>query len=262
MEEYVGHGIGTEMHMDPQVPNVGPPGRGPRLVAGMALAVEPMATLGRRQTRLLADHWTVVTADGSRAAHFEHTVALTEAGPMGADRPGRRGQRLAALGAPCGVADPGARRARRPAAFPSTPAGAVRSSSGPFAACSRVPAAGRHTSGVRLGPGPGRGPELEPSLEAVRPTPTTTPTDHARRHDLETTEFMAKKDGVLELEGTVVESLPNAMFRVELENGHKVLAHISGKMRQHYIRILPEDRVVVELSPYDLSRGRIVYRYK
>ena len=73
---------------------------------------------------------------------------------------------------------------------------------------------------------------------------------------------MAKKDGVLELEGTVVESLPNAMFRVELENGHKVLAHISGKMRMHYIRILPGDRVQVELTPYDLSRGRITYRYK
>ena len=61
---------------------------------------------------------------------------------------------------------------------------------------------------------------------------------------------------------TIVEALPNAMFRVELTNGHKVLAHISGKMRQHYIRILPEDRVVVELSPYDLSRGRIVLRYR
>jgi translation initiation factor IF-1 len=73
---------------------------------------------------------------------------------------------------------------------------------------------------------------------------------------------MAKKEGAIEIEGTVVESLPNAMFRVELTNGHKVLAHISGKMRQHYIRILPEDRVVVELSPYDLNRGRIVYRYK
>jgi translation initiation factor IF-1 len=60
---------------------------------------------------------------------------------------------------------------------------------------------------------------------------------------------MAKKDGVIEIEGTIVEALPNAMFRVELTNGHKVLAHISGKMRQHYIRILPEDRVVVELSP-------------
>ncbi len=75
-------------------------------------------------------------------------------------------------------------------------------------------------------------------------------------------EAMAKKDGVIEIEGSVVEALPNAMFRVELTNGHKVLAHISGKMRQHYIRILPEDRVIVELSPYDLTRGRIVYRYK
>ena len=75
-------------------------------------------------------------------------------------------------------------------------------------------------------------------------------------------EDMPKKEGVIEIEGTVVEALPNAMFRVELTNGHKVLAHISGKMRQHYIRILPEDRVVVELSPYDLTRGRIVYRYK
>ena len=75
-------------------------------------------------------------------------------------------------------------------------------------------------------------------------------------------EDMAKKDGAIEVEGRVVEPLPNAMFRIELENGHKVLAHISGKMRQHYIRILPEDRVVVELSPYDLARGRIVYRYK
>jgi translation initiation factor IF-1 len=81
-------------------------------------------------------------------------------------------------------------------------------------------------------------------------------------NDCRTTEDMAKKDGAIEVEGRVVEPLPNAMFRIELENGHKVLAHISGKMRQHYIRILPEDRVVVELSPYDLSRGRIVYRYK
>ena len=73
---------------------------------------------------------------------------------------------------------------------------------------------------------------------------------------------MAKKEGALELEGTVVEALPNAMFRVELKNGHRVLATISGKMRQHYIRILTSDRVVVELSPYDLTRGRIVYRHK
>ncbi len=73
---------------------------------------------------------------------------------------------------------------------------------------------------------------------------------------------MAKKEGSLEVEGTVLEPLPNAMFRVELDNGHKILAHISGKMRMHYIRILPGDRVVVEISPYDLTRGRIVYRYK
>ena len=64
------------------------------------------------------------------------------------------------------------------------------------------------------------------------------------------------------LEGTILESLPNAMFRVELDNGHKVLAHISGKMRMHYIRILPGDRVRLELSPYDLTRGRVVYRFK
>jgi translation initiation factor IF-1 len=83
----------------------------------------------------------------------------------------------------------------------------------------------------------------------------------ARRNTTEV-EDMGKKDGAIELEGTITESLPNAMFRVELDNGHKVLAHISGKMRMHYIRILPDDRVVVELSPYDLTRGRIVYRYK
>jgi translation initiation factor IF-1 len=70
------------------------------------------------------------------------------------------------------------------------------------------------------------------------------------------------KEDAIVLEGTVIEPLPNAMFRVELENGHKVLAHISGKMRMHYIRILPGDRVQVELTPYDLTRGRITYRYK
>ena len=72
---------------------------------------------------------------------------------------------------------------------------------------------------------------------------------------------MAKEQGI-QVEGTVVEPLPNASFRVELENGHKVLAHISGKMRMNFIKILPGDRVKVELSPYDLSKGRIVYRYK
>jgi translation initiation factor IF-1 len=72
---------------------------------------------------------------------------------------------------------------------------------------------------------------------------------------------MSKGDAI-QLEGKVLETLPNAMFRVELENGYKILAHISGKMRMHYIRILPGDRVTVEVSPYDLTRGRIIYRAK
>ncbi|ABZ94395.1 translation initiation factor IF-1 [Leptospira biflexa] len=72
---------------------------------------------------------------------------------------------------------------------------------------------------------------------------------------------MAKEEAIT-IDGTVLEPLPNAMFRVELENGHKVLAHISGKMRMHYIRILPGDKVTVELSPYDLTKGRITYRKK
>lgn len=73
---------------------------------------------------------------------------------------------------------------------------------------------------------------------------------------------MTKKEDAIEVEGTVVEALPNAMFRVELPNGHKILAHVSGKIRMHFIRILPGDKVAVELSPYDLTRGRIKYRYK
>ena len=70
------------------------------------------------------------------------------------------------------------------------------------------------------------------------------------------------KEEAIEVEGTIIEPLPNAMFRVELDNGHKVLAHISGKMRMHFIKILPGDRVTIELSPYDLTRGRITYRAK
>jgi translation initiation factor IF-1 len=72
---------------------------------------------------------------------------------------------------------------------------------------------------------------------------------------------MAKKEAI-EVEGTVAETLPNAMFRVNLPNGHQVLAHVSGKIRMHFIKILPGDRVMVELSPYDLTRGRIIYRFK
>lgn len=70
------------------------------------------------------------------------------------------------------------------------------------------------------------------------------------------------KQGLIKQDGTIIEALSNAMFRVELENGHEIIAHISGKMRMHYIRILPGDKVSVEMSPYDLSRGRITYRYK
>ena len=103
---------------------------------------------------------------------------------------------------------------------------------------------------------PGRvdGPNFRLLGEPCRP-----PLDHSLQEE----KFLAKpKEDAIVLEGTVIEPLPNAMFRVELENGHKVLAHISGKMRMHYIRILPGDRVQVELTPYDLQRGRITYRYK
>lgn len=72
---------------------------------------------------------------------------------------------------------------------------------------------------------------------------------------------MSKED-VIEVEGTVVEALPNAVFRVELQNGHKILAHISGKLRTHFIKILPGDKVTIEMSPYDLTKGRITWRYK
>jgi methionyl aminopeptidase len=81
IREYTGHGIGTEMHMDPAVRNYGPPGQGPRLLEGMALAIEPMITRGGRAVAELEDGWTVVSVDGSRAAHFEHTVAVTDNGP-------------------------------------------------------------------------------------------------------------------------------------------------------------------------------------
>ena len=81
VRDYVGHGIGTAMHEEPEVPNFGPAGRGMRLRAGLVLAIEPMVTAGRPTSRTLDDGWTVVTVDGSRAAHFEHTVAITDDGP-------------------------------------------------------------------------------------------------------------------------------------------------------------------------------------
>ena len=82
VKEFVGHGIGKQMHEDPQVPNFGPKGKGPRLKAGMVLAIEPMINAGRAEVRVLADGWTAVTVDGSYSAHFEHTVAITKDGPQ------------------------------------------------------------------------------------------------------------------------------------------------------------------------------------
>jgi methionyl aminopeptidase len=102
LEDYVGHGIGSEMHMPPNVPNVGRPGRGPKLVPGLALAVEPMVTLGTQETEVLADDWTVVTADGSRAAHFEHTFTLTPDGAWVLTALDGGQERLTALGVPFG----------------------------------------------------------------------------------------------------------------------------------------------------------------
>ena len=125
VEDYVGHGIGSQMHMDPPVPNYGRPGRGPLLVEGMALAVEPMLVLGDPQTRLLADDWTVVTEDGSRAAHFEHTVAITADGPWVLTAPDGGASGLAAARAgraatPAAKSRAGQARAHAPAAAGAT----------------------------------------------------------------------------------------------------------------------------------------------
>jgi methionyl aminopeptidase len=117
VEEYTGHGIGTLMHMDPPVPNYGRPGRGPVLTEGMALAVEPMLVLGQPETLLLDDDWTVVTADGSWAAHFEHTVAITADGPW------------VLTAADGGAGRLGAGRGGQPSTRP-VPAGARRSAGG------------------------------------------------------------------------------------------------------------------------------------
>ncbi len=113
------------------------------------------------------------------------------------------------------------------------------------------PRARRHRVFLRLRAG-------SPASESCRVDRGVHPFAHARGSS---TLAKPKEDAIV-LEGTVLESLPNAMFKVELENGHEVLAHISGKMRMHYIRILPGDRVQVELTPYDLSRGRITFRYR
>jgi translation initiation factor IF-1 len=108
----------------------------------------------------------------------------------------------------------------------------------------------------------GRGPR---PASATIGSPPLAPRPAARvdeKTSFEESHLPKPKEDAIVLEGTVVEPLPNAMFRVELENGHKVLAHSSGKMRMHRIRILPGDKVQVEITPYDLTRGRITYRYK
>ena len=102
LEDYTGHGIGTEMHMAPNVPNFGRPGKGPTLVEGLALAVEPMVTLGSKETDLLEDDWTVATVDGSMAAHFEHTFTLTPEGTWVLTAVDGGAARLAELGVPFG----------------------------------------------------------------------------------------------------------------------------------------------------------------
>jgi translation initiation factor IF-1 len=98
--------------------------------------------------------------------------------------------------------------------------------------------------------------------QRVVPDAGSAPAERTRTTTIEEIHLPKPKEDAIVLEGTVVEPLPNAMFRVELENGHKVLAHSSGKMRMHRIRILPGDKVQVEITPYDLQRGRITYRYK
>ena len=102
LEDYTGHGIGTAMHLDPNLPNVGKPGRGPRLVQGLALAVEPMVTLGTKETDVLEDDWTVVTTDGSWAAHSENTFVLTDSGAWVLTALDGGEERLRALGVPFG----------------------------------------------------------------------------------------------------------------------------------------------------------------
>src|SRR5660398_201809 len=200
----VGHGIGTSMHEDPQVPNFGKLGQGPRLNEGVVLAIEPMVNAGSYEVRTADDGWAVLTEDRSLSAHFEHTVALTADGPRILTRRTHRGEAT------------------------------VTNS-----ACR----AGLYVSII-----------VRPSLAKSG--------GGEKKEGARSKKLVSPKEEAIEFEGEVSEALPNTVFRVKLENDHEVLAHISGKMRMNYIRILPGDRVKVELSPYDLSRGRITYRFK
>ena len=159
VEEYVGHGIGTEMHMDPPVPNYGKPGRGPVLAEGMALAIEPMLTLGQASARLLDDGWTVVTADGSWSVHFEHTVAITADGPwvLTARDGGRAGLARAR-------ASQVARMARQNGASPATREGGTGAAARPDAGRPGATRQGARRPGAGL-PGagqPGAGQAADP----------------------------------------------------------------------------------------------------
>ena len=175
VRDFVGHGVGTALHEEPQIPNYGPAGAGQPAEGGHGprdrADVQPRPGRGVAWTRTAG---RCARATGRASAHFEHTIAHRAA------RGGHPGN-----GAAC-------------------------------PRCGRRPWAHRRMS----------------------------------------------KEEAIEVMATVVEPLPNAMFKVELENKHQVLAHISGKMRKNFIRILPGDKVLVELSPYDLTRGRIIYRYK
>ena len=189
---------------------------------GVCLAIEPMVSLGTPHTHVLEDDWTVKTDDGSWSSHWEHSVALTEDGPLVLTALDGGQAKLAELGVTT-APDPlaGLTEVRRAAVHDGPDRmGIMR--------VSRVSRRRIRLSGVacrRLT----RRLLVLPSVHVAEPTKVADPES----------EDMAKKQGAIEIEGTVIESLPNAMFKVELQNGHKVLAHISGKMRMHYIRILP-----------------------
>ena len=171
VRELVGHGVGKNLHEEPQVPNYGRRGQGCKLKIGMVIAIEPMINMGARNVFQMADGWTIKTRDHLPAAHFEHTLAI------------RKGEA-----------------------------------------------------------------DILSTFEYIE-------TGNCKNL------IMAKQPSI-EQDGVITEALSNAMFRVELENGHIITAHISGKMRMHYIKILPGDRVRVDMSPYDLTKGRITFRYK
>ena len=186
-----------------------------------------MFTLGGHEVRVRADGWTVATADGSLAAHWEHTIAVTSGRPAHPH-----------LSDAVDLAEP----------TPSAHVGLTTAGVG--AGLPRSGHSGTLSFVRRACPG-----AVKPSWSDLRSAGSP---KHTRGG---TWSPVAKKDAI-EVEGTVIEPLPNAMFAIELENKHRVLAHISGKLRMNFIRILPGDRVRVELSPYDLSRGRITYRLK